>query len=216
VISPLLSNIALDGIEKKIGDWAETQHLSRPNGKFIASKTERRRSVMFVRYANDFVIMNRDLNVIQDCKGIISKFLAERGLELNDAKTKIVHTRIPFENNEPGFEFLGFKIEHFDTKRRSVKNSQGHNIGFRLLIFPSKDSRKKHFAGIDRVLRRHKTANQSDIVKKLNLIINGWTNYFRFSHFLTTKIGGYMEQILFNKLKYWAKENSIRELTAGL
>jgi RNA-directed DNA polymerase len=162
---------------------------------------------MFVRYADDFVIMNRDLYVIQECKGIISKFLAERGLELSVAKTKIVDTIIPFENNEPGFEFLSFKIKHFDTKRRSAKNRQSHNIGFRLLIFPSKDSQKKHFARINRVLRQHKTANLSDIVKKLNLIINGWTNYFRFSHFLTTKIGGYMKQILFNKLKlkYWGK-----------
>jgi RNA-directed DNA polymerase len=54
---------------------------------------------MFVRYADDFVIMNRDLNLIQECKEIISKFLAERGLELSVAKTKIVYTRIPFENN---------------------------------------------------------------------------------------------------------------------
>jgi len=106
VISPLLSNIALDNIEKKIGEWAETLRLSRPNGKFIANKTERRRSVMFGRYADDFVVMNHDLNVIQECKGIISKFLAEKGLELCDVKTKIVHTRIPFDlskNSERNF-----------------------------------------------------------------------------------------------------------------
>jgi RNA-directed DNA polymerase len=144
VISPLLSNIALNNIEKKIGDWAETHRLSRPNNKLINNKTERCKSVMFIRYADDFVIMNRDLNIIQECKRIISKFLAERGLELSVAKTKIVHTRIPFEKNEPGSEFLGFKIKHFDTKRRSAKNKQSHNIGFRLFIFPSKDNRKKN------------------------------------------------------------------------
>lgn len=152
-ISPLLSNIALDGIEKMIGDWAETQHLLRPNGNYISNKKERRRSVMFVRYADDFVVMNRNLNVIQECKKIINKFLAERGLELNEAKTKIIYTRIPFENNEPGFEFLGFKIKHFDTKRHSAKNNLGCSIGFRLLTFPSKDSRIKHFARIDSILR---------------------------------------------------------------
>ena len=35
VISPLLSNIALDGIEEVIGDWAENQDLKRPDGKTI-------------------------------------------------------------------------------------------------------------------------------------------------------------------------------------
>ena len=205
MISPLLSNIALDGIEQRIGDWAETQRLFRPNGKPVDKKKDRRKSIIFVRYAGDFVVMNHNLDVIKKCQEIISDFLAERSLELSDAKTKIVHTRISFEKNEPGFEFLGFKIKHFDTKKHSAKNNQGHNIGFRLLIFPSKSSRNKHFATIDRVLRQHKTAKQSQIVRKLNPIIIGWTNYFRFSHFLTTKIGGSMEQILFNKLLSWGK-----------
>jgi len=177
-------------IKQRIGDWAETQRLFRPNGKLVDKKKDRRKSIIFVRYANDFVAMNHNLSVIQKCKEIISEFLAERGLELSDAKTKIVHTRIPFEKNEPGFEFLGFKIKHFDTKKHSAKNNQGRNIGFRLLIFPSKNSRNKHFATIDRVLRQYKTAKQSQIVRKLNPIIIGWTNYFRFSHLLTTKIGG--------------------------
>lgn len=214
VISPLLSNIALDGIEKRIGDWAETQRLFRPNGKLVDKKKDRRKSIIFVRYADDFVVMNHNLNVILKCKEIISEFLAERGLELSDAKTRIVHTRMSFEKNEPGFEFLGFKIKHFDTKKHSAKNNQGQNIGFRLLIFPSKDSRNKHFAKIDRVLRQNKTAKQSQIVRKLNPIIIGWTNYFRFSHFLTTKIRGSIEQILFNKLKYWGKRklNSANKL----
>jgi RNA-directed DNA polymerase len=205
VISPLLSNIALDGIEKMIGDWAETQRLLRPNGNLIDKKKDRRTSIIFVRYADDFVVMNHNINVIHKCKEMISEFLAERGLQLSDAKTKIVHTRLPFEDNEPGFEFLGFKIKHFNTKRHSAKNNQGRSVGFRLLIFPSKKSRNKHFATIDRVLRQNKTAKQSQIVRKLNPIIIGWTNYFRYSHFLTTKIGGYMEQILFNKLMYWGR-----------
>lgn len=77
VISPLLSNIALDGIEKRIGDWAETQRLFRPNGKPINAKEERRKSIIFVRYADDFVVMNHNLDVIKKCKEIISEFLAE-------------------------------------------------------------------------------------------------------------------------------------------
>ena len=187
VISPLLSNIVLDGIEKRIGDWAEIQPLFRSNGKPITSKGERRKSISFVRYADDFVVMSHNLDVVKKCKGRISEFLAERGLELNDAKTKIVHTRTLFENNKPGFEFLGFKIKHFDTQRHSAKNNQGGNIGFRLLIFPSKNSRNKHFARVDHVLRVYRTAKQSQILKKLNPIIIGWTNNNRILTFFNDK-----------------------------
>lgn len=217
VISPLLSNIALNGIEKLLGDWAENQRLIRPNGKPIDRKIDRRKSIIFVRYADDFIVMNHNLDVIYECKKMISKFLAERGLELSDAKAKIVHTRISFEQNSPGFEFLGFKIKHFNTTKHSAKNNQSQKIGFRLLIFPSKTSRNKHFHIIDRILRQNRTTKQSQIIRKLNPIIMGWTNYFRFSHILTTKIGGYMEQILFNKLYYWGRRklNSANKLSTA-
>jgi len=205
VISPLLSNIALDGIEKKLGDWAETQRLLNRNGNPVSGRISKRKFVNFVRYADDFVIMNHDVAVIRKCEQLVGEFLAERGLELSKAKTKIVHTRIPFEGRVAGFEFLGFKIKHFETKRRSAKDRHGRILGYRLLIFPSSGSRKKHFANIDSALRRFRTARQSYIIRKLNPIIIGWTNYFRYSHFLTTKIASSMEQIMFKKLYYWGK-----------
>ena len=205
VISPLLSNIALDGIEKVLGDWAETQKLLNRNGNPVSGRIAKRKFVNFVRFADDFVIMNHDLAVIRKCEQLVGEFLAERGLELSKAKTKIVHTRISFEGRLAGFEFLGFKIKHFNTKRRSAKDRHGRIIGYRLLIIPSTGSRKKHFASIDGALRRFRTANQSYIINKLNPIIVGWTNYFRYSHFLTTKIASSMEQIMFKKLYYWGK-----------
>jgi len=109
IISPLLSNIALDGMEKVIGDWAEKQKLLRPNGNPIDSKKSRRKAIHFIRYADDLVVMHRDLNVVKSCCIILNRFLAERGLELSEAKTKIVHTRLPFESQKPGFDFLGLR-----------------------------------------------------------------------------------------------------------
>ena len=205
VISPLLSNIALDGIEKEIGDWAENQKLLRPNGKPIDNKKSRRKAIHFIRYADDLVIMHRDVNVVKSCRIILNGFLAERGLELSEAKTKIVHTRLPFESQKPGFDFLGFTIKHFDTFHRSSLTSHKERIGYRLLTYPSKESRNKHFRKIDGLLKKFKTAKQSYIINKLNPIIIGWTNYFRFSHILTTNITASMDYILFQKLLYWAK-----------
>jgi len=111
VLSPLLNNIALDG-------------------KLIDKKKDRRKSIIFVRCVDDFVVINHNLSVIQKCKKIINEFLAGKGLELNDTKTEMVHTRIAFEKNEFSFEFLGFKIKHFNVKKHSAKNNQGHNFGF--------------------------------------------------------------------------------------
>lgn len=116
VISPLLSNIALDGLEKRLVDWAKAQPLLRSNGRPITPKGERRKSISFVRYADAFVVMSHNLDVIKKCKEIISEFLVERGLGLSDAKTKLVHIRILFENSKLGFEFPSFKIKHFDIK----------------------------------------------------------------------------------------------------
>jgi len=63
-----------------INDWAENQRLYRPNGRLVDSKKSRRKSVIFLRYADDFVVMNHDVLVVEKCKEIIGKFLAERGL----------------------------------------------------------------------------------------------------------------------------------------
>ena len=216
VISPLLSNIALHGLEKVLRDWAENQKLLRPNGKPIDKKSAKRKAVHFIKYVDDFVIMHRELWVIEECQKLVNDFLAERGLALSKAKTKIVHTRFKFQNNSAGFEFMGFKIKHFTTKKHSAKNNQGKQVGYRLLIFPTMESRQKHFRSIDKIIRKYKTAKQSYIIKKLNPIIIGWVNYFRFSHFLTTTTASSMEQILYKKLLYWVKRKlNANSLAAG-
>ena len=79
-----------------------------------------------------------------------------------------------YKGTAPGFEFLGYKIKHFDTtNKHSAKHNQGRNIGFRLLIFSSMKSRNKHFATLISISRRYKHAKQSWIVRKLNSIIIG-------------------------------------------
>jgi RNA-directed DNA polymerase len=205
IISPLLSNIALNGMQKEIEEWAAEQKLYRPDGVALDSRNKRRKAIHFIRYADDFVIMHRELEVVKSCHDIVRTFLAERGLMLSDAKTRIVHTRLPYEKQKPGFNFLGFTIKHFNTKNRSALTAKRVPLGYRLLIFPSKDSVKKHTSKIDAHIRRYKTTRQSYIIKKLNPVITGWTNYFKFSHFLTTNIAQSMDYRLFRKLLYWAK-----------
>jgi RNA-directed DNA polymerase len=68
VISPLLANIALHGMEERIKQYAETLH-----GRAKISKRDKRFSLNLIRYADDFVILHEDITVVQRCREIISE-----------------------------------------------------------------------------------------------------------------------------------------------
>lgn len=88
IISPILANLALDGMEKVIME------------RYPKMK------VHFVRYADDFVVTAPTMEIAEELKSLISGFLAERGLTLSESKTKITHI------NE-GFDFLGYNIRKY-------------------------------------------------------------------------------------------------------
>ena len=84
IISPLLANIAQDGLEAA-----------------VKAVTPRRTKVNVIRYADDFVITGKTKELLEDTiKPAVERFLKERGLTLSPEKTRI--TRI-----EDGFDFLG-------------------------------------------------------------------------------------------------------------
>jgi len=86
VISPLLANIALDGMQSFIGP-----------------------TFGFIRYADDFVVTARSKEELEILKPKLETWLKARGLELNEEKTRIVSVL-------DGFDFLGFHIQHFQGK----------------------------------------------------------------------------------------------------
>ena len=87
VISPLLANIALHGMEEQIKQYADT--LPTKSG---LGKRDKRKSLSLIRYADDFVILHENLTVVQRCKEIISEWLQGMGLELKPSKTRLAHT----------------------------------------------------------------------------------------------------------------------------
>jgi len=95
VISPLLANIAFMGMETMLNEWAKT------SGK--------KGSLTTVVYADDFIILHEDKEVIIEAKERITKWCKENiGVELNEEKTHITHTG-------KGFDFLGFNIRQYPT-----------------------------------------------------------------------------------------------------
>lgn len=105
VISPLLANIALHGMEERVKQYAETL-----KGK----KEKNRKALNLIRYADDFVIVHEDLNVVKKCQEIIAEWLRDMGLELKPSKTKLTHTLNKLDGNV-GFEFLGFHVQQYNS-----------------------------------------------------------------------------------------------------
>jgi RNA-directed DNA polymerase len=194
VLSPLLANIALHGMEERIKEYAAT--LKR-------KKRSNQSSLSLIRYADNFVIIHENLEVIEQCQKIISDWLAEYDLEIKPEKTKIVHTLKTHNGKKPGFNFLGFNIRQYPVgKYQSGKNSKGKILGFKTLIKPSEESIKRHYDQLAEIIRKHNSAPQEALISKLNPIIRGWSNYYRTvcSKQTYTKV----DHLLIERLLRWA------------
>jgi RNA-directed DNA polymerase len=124
VVSPLLANIALHGMELEIKKFARTWKGNKRNNE---------RSLSIIRYADDFVILHKNIERIIQCKEIIENWLAEIGLELKPSKTRISHTLYEYEGNV-GFDFLGFTIRQFEVgKKHSGKSTNSELLGFKTI-----------------------------------------------------------------------------------
>lgn len=110
IISPLLANIALHGMEERVKQYAETLQAKK------GDKVKNRKSLNLIRYADDFVIMHEDLEVVQTCQKIIAHWLSDIGLELKPSKTRLTHTLNEINGNV-GFEFLGFHVQQYKVGR---------------------------------------------------------------------------------------------------
>ena len=203
VISPLLANIALHGIEERIKKYAEKLDMRNHKGHQI-SWNLKRMSISLIRYADDFVILHEDITVVQRCRAIISEWLNDMGLELKPSKTRLVHTLYEYNDEKPGFDFLSFNIRQYKTgKYRTGKDGQGKPLGFSTIITSSKESQKTHYKQIAEVIDRHRGQSQTVLIKNLNPIIRGWCNYFR--SVCSTKTFSKMSHLIFWKLFKWAK-----------
>lgn len=100
VISPLLMNVALHGMEEAAGVRYE-----RGNPAWV-----RRTSPTCIRYADDFLVLCRTRQQAEEVKSRLAAWLAPRGLSFNEEKTRIAHL------DEEGVGFLGFDIRRYRGK----------------------------------------------------------------------------------------------------
>lgn len=152
VVSPLLANIALHGMEEALGVKYDCR------GQLIGTRA-------VVRYADDFVCFCETKEDAEHVQGILIAWLAERGLALSAEKTRIVHLT-------EGFDFLGFNIRHYPAPLTS-------RTGWKLLIKPSKESIREVQKKLQGLWAKVQGSNTQSVLTKLNPVIRGWANYFR-------------------------------------
>ncbi len=195
VISPLLANIALHGMEESIKDFMEELP-----GK--GSRIKRRKAVSLIRYADDFVIIHENKDVIIKCRDHISEWLKGMGLELKEAKTHITHT---LEGDKPGFDFLGFNIrQHKVGKYKTGSNTYGKPLGFKTIIKPSKKAINTHYQKLKQIVDSHISAPQEVLINHLNPVIRGWSNYY--STVVSKEVFSQMDNLLYQKLARWGRK----------
>jgi len=99
IISPVLANLALDGLEATLEE------------RFPKTRARTRwAKVNLVRYADDFVITGSSRELLEnEVKPLVERFLSERGLELSPEKTLVTHI-------ENGFDFLGQNVRKYNGK----------------------------------------------------------------------------------------------------
>ena len=150
IISPVLANITLDGLEKIL------RKKYPPTG--IRALKGKNKQGNLVRYADDFIITGLSKEVLEMAvKPLIVEFLQERGLELSEEKTKITHI-------EDGFDFLGQHVRKYNGQ---------------CLTRPSQTNVKTFLANIRKVIRGNKQATAYGLIAILNPKIRGWANFHR-------------------------------------
>ena len=180
VLSPLLANIALHGFE------------------MFVSRNGRKHRVGVIRYADDFVILCDDLNVLLEAKTRAESWLAEMGLRLKAEKTHITHT---FNEHEGyiGFDFLGFTIRQYRVgKYRAHKR----HAGYKTLITPSRKAVQRHLRELKALIRRYRGAPQAALVAELNPKIRGWTLYYQSC--VAKRVFDKLDSQVYYKLSRWA------------
>jgi RNA-directed DNA polymerase len=150
VISPLLMNVALHGLE----DAAGVRYLTSGTK---AGRTETGSPVL-VRYADDLVVCCHTQRQAEQIKARLAQWLAPRGLTFNEDKTRIVHL-------SEGFDFLGCNV-------RRYRNGK-------LLIKPSGDAVRRIRKRLSDEMRSLRGSNAMAVIARLNPIIRGWAAYYR-------------------------------------
>ncbi|MFF9788981.1 group II intron reverse transcriptase/maturase [Streptomyces nigrescens] len=162
ILSPLLANIALSLLDEYVAGMAggpNSTQSERAKRKYRGLGNYR-----LIRYADDFLVLVSGTR--ENAEGVrdeVASALKPMGLTLSAEKTFITHI-------DEGFDFLGWHIQRHlkrGTDKRHVYN------------YPSKKALKAVKEKVKKICRRSTHLSMAALLHQLNLVLRGWTTYFR-------------------------------------
>ena len=177
VISPLLLNIAIHGMEEAVGVtyWKDK---GEKGSSCLSPK-----SPVLVRYADDFVVFTHTEEQAYAAKETLAAWLAPRGLVVNEEKTSV-------RNLHDGFDFLGFTIRRYPNRAATI-------------VKPSAESQKRFKARITEEVRSLRGSNAQAVITRLNPIIRGWSAYF--GHVVSAEVFAHLDEHVYERVSWWAQ-----------
>jgi RNA-directed DNA polymerase len=149
VISPVLMNVVLHGMEEAAG----VRYITTGSN----TGTARPGSPVLIRYADDALALCHSREQAQQVQARLAAWLQPRGLVFNQDKTRIVRL-------DDGVDFLGFSVRRYRGK---------------LLIKPSKAAVKRIKARLTAEMKALRGHNAQMVLIRLNPVIRGWSAYYR-------------------------------------
>jgi RNA-directed DNA polymerase len=191
IISPLLANIALSVLDDYFAEAWQRDMATRTQRATRRSHGEA--TYRLIRYADDFVVMVAGTKAHAEAlREQVAEVLSPVGLRLSEEKTIVAHI-------DEGFEFLGFRI------RRQTK--RGSNKAF-VYTWPSRKSLSSIMAKVKKIARQGTNNPLSDLLRQLNGVLRGWTNYFR--HGVSKDTFQYLAQYSWERVVQWLRRKHRR------
>ena len=191
ILSPLLANIALSVLDDHFVEaWRNEMATAYQRKK---RRNHGRPNYRLVRYADDFVVViHGDRADAEALREEVAAVLAPAGLRLSETKTTIAHI-------DEGFDFLGWRIQRH-RKRGTAKHF--------VYTYPSKTSLAKVMATVKTLCRQGRNEPLSELLRRLNPVLRGWTNYFR--HGVSKATFGYLRAYTWARVVNWLRRKHPR------
>ncbi|WP_319022042.1 group II intron maturase-specific domain-containing protein [Brevibacterium sp. FME17] len=184
ILSPLLANIALSGLDDHFQKRWESLGPSWTRAKL------RRRGIpvmKLIRYADDFVVLvHGSVEHVEALWHEVAEVLAPMGLRLSVEKTKVTHI-------DEGFDFLGWRIQ-----RRMKRGTSGQA---QVYTYPSKKSLASIKERIRGLTRRAQHRTLADLLRRVNPVLRGWCAYFQ--HGVSKATFSYVDHYAFWRIVNW-------------
>jgi RNA-directed DNA polymerase len=159
VVSPLLSNIYLNEVDRMLERAKEATRLGKYTG------------IEYARFADDLVILidvhPRHDWLITAVEKRLREELANLQVEINEEKSRIVDL-----GRGESFGFLGFDF-------RRIRSRRGI---WRPHYTPKLKKRTALLRKLKDVFRRHQSQPANRVVQLINPVLRGWVNYFAVGH----------------------------------